>query len=92
MTNELNPDVTLCVYKCFNNFRASRDLSQFRQSELGKAPRPSISDIIWILSSDTICLLSQLFQIVRRQCCLVRTSRCGARVPLLFMFPLRVRN
>ena len=30
MTNELNP----CVYKCFNNFRASRDLSQFRQSEL----------------------------------------------------------
>ena len=30
MTNELNP----CVYKCFNNFRVSRDLSQFRQSEL----------------------------------------------------------
>ena len=34
---------------------------------------PSISNVIWILSSDTdtaICLLSQLFQIVRRQCCL----------------------
>ena len=30
MTNELNPR----VYKWFNNIRASRDLSQFRQSEL----------------------------------------------------------
>ena len=26
-----------------------------------KAPRPSISNVIWILSSDTICLLNQLF-------------------------------
>ena len=26
-----------------------------------KAPRPSISNIIWILSSDTICHLDQLF-------------------------------
>ena len=34
MTNELNPDVTLCVYKCFINFRAYQGLSQFRQSEL----------------------------------------------------------
>ena len=34
MTNGLNPDVTLCVYKCFINFRAYQGLSQFRQSEL----------------------------------------------------------
>ena len=43
------------------------------QLVLDKAPRPSISNVIWILTSDTdtaICLLSQLFQIVRRQYCL----------------------
>ena len=26
-----------------------------------KAPRPSISNVIWVLSSDTICQLNQLF-------------------------------
>ena len=26
-----------------------------------KAPRPSINNVIWILSSDTICQLNQLF-------------------------------
>ena len=57
MTNGLNPDVTLCVYKCFINFAASQGLSQYASQNL---TRPSISNVIWILSSDTISLLSQL--------------------------------
>ena len=28
---------------------------------IDKAPRPSISNVIWVLSSDTICQLNQLF-------------------------------
>ena len=30
-------------------------------SRVDKAPRPSISNVIWVLSSDTICQLNQLF-------------------------------
>ena len=30
-------------------------------SRIDKVPRPSISNVIWILSFDTICQLNQLF-------------------------------
>ena len=42
-------------------------------SFIDKAPRPSISDVIWILSSDTICQ-TNYFQIVRWQCCLTSSE------------------
>ena len=32
-----------------------------KELRVDKAPRPSISNVIWILSSDTICQLNQLF-------------------------------
>ena len=31
------------------------------RTSIDKAPRPSISNVIWILSSDTVCQLNQLF-------------------------------
>ena len=44
---------------------------QCEKLQLDKVPRLSISIVIWILSSDTICQLNHFFlQIVRRQCCL----------------------
>ena len=42
---------------------------------LDKAPRPSISDVIWTLSSATLFVSStNYFQIVRRQCCHLQTN------------------
>ena len=35
---------------------------------------PSISNVIWILSSDTICQLNSNCQIVRRQSCIVKKN------------------
>ena len=32
-----------------------------KELRVDKAPRPSISNVIWILSSDNICQLNQLF-------------------------------
>ena len=42
---------------------------------LDKAIRPSISNVIWVLSSGTICQFNHFFQIVRRQCCLKIISK-----------------
>ena len=53
---------------------------------LDKAPRPSISNVIRILSSDTICQLNHIFfQIVRRQCCLSPPSSPEDKVYFVFL-------
>ena len=53
---------------------------------LDKAPRPSIINVIWILSSDTICQLNHIFfQIVRRQCCLSPPSSPEDKVYFVFL-------
>ena len=46
--------------KCVHVGFSSKELT-WKPAWLDKAPRPSISNVIWILSSDTICQLNQLF-------------------------------
>lgn len=69
-----------------------------RKAALKKAPRPSVSSVIWILSYDTISLSifvssANLFQMVRRQCCLPRPSRGEWRqISRSFTYLLNLRN
>ena len=46
--------------KCVHVGCSSKELT-WKSAWLDMAPRPSVSNVIWILSSDTICQLNQLF-------------------------------
>ena len=77
----------LNIFKCIEGELVAHDITRkkwnyldimtyfvkqnLQRAWLDKAPRPSISNVIWILSSDTLFVSStNSIQIVRRQCCL----------------------
>ena len=69
------------VSKCVHVGSSIRELT-WKPAWLDKALRPSISNVIWVLSSDTdtICQVNQLFSnLVRQQCCLVNSFERTAR-------------
>ena len=61
MNSSTSSTFTTTMYYGLMVQHLSRVFNDLVTGQLDKAPRPSISNVIWVLSSDTICQFNQIF-------------------------------